>query len=928
MARCKKAVSGCFIAAVLLCLWSFSVSAATLSDPLVDKYNVRVGTETFSGLYHFTTNNLLIETARAITNMGSDILKMEVASGFWGKYAITQNPSITSMMSLVKSEPSCRQVFDMPFRYYVFWAAAFSTASPDWKNGYTSTTDQNNDYKEFYDLTRYLLTNYNNSGKTFYIGHWEGDGYLENNNWATNPLPSWCPGFVKYLNNRQKAIDDARSATTYSNVSVFHYAECNRVRDAMNNGANNNQRMINYVIPYVTNLDYVSYSSYDMQRQDDPTKQNIMDYVEAHLPTNKVSEIPGERVWIGEYGFANAGDSPVTQEPETRAYIKWLLNYGRRAMPYILFWEIYDNETNADGSYKYFYLIDPNNNPAPCYYLHQRFLNNARLFTARFKETNGRLPTDSEFVSLVSPQLSSPLPAPVHLSLANQMVTRLSSNSATVSAVLTQGVYADDRAAISLFYGRQDGGTSRSAWEAAVNLGINTNFNPTIFTATLSNLAPNTNYYCRFYATNASGEVWASPAQFNTMVLNPSDYGTRMKISFAGYNRSEALANFPVLVNLSPSLQGFSYRQFASPTGGDLRFTDSNGFLIVPHEIDEWNTNGISRVWVRVPQIASSSDFIWAYWGNPAASAAPDYSTNGSVWSSDHFLVWHLKQSSIPFADSANENPAISGVSPSSTVGLIGLGASFNGASQYLGSQSISLGNNFTVSALVKLDTAATNIQTIWANKPGGWNSAGFGLFVNSFDTADKKLCFETGDGVNGLTALTATGAVSFGTWHHVAASVDRAGGVARLYVDGNDATTSGSIISTLNNQAAVNLGRLTNNTLYLKGVLDEVRIEAATRSSNWIWASSMTAFANGTFASYSTVTQQPPALRLSSDSAGLHFSWPGSAMAFTLYYATNLIPPILWLTATNQPSLVSNRWQVAFPPGSGPGRFYRIASP
>ena len=47
-----------------------------------------------------------------------------------------------------------------------------------------------------YDLTHYLLTNYNNSGKTFYLGHWEGDGYLNVNDWTTNPPRPWTTGFV------------------------------------------------------------------------------------------------------------------------------------------------------------------------------------------------------------------------------------------------------------------------------------------------------------------------------------------------------------------------------------------------------------------------------------------------------------------------------------------------------------------------------------------------------------------------------------------------------------------------------------------------------------------------------------------------------------------------------------------------------------
>ena len=195
--------------------------------------------------------------------------------------------------------------------------------------------------------------------------------------------------------------------------------EANRVRDAINNNPNSNLRMIDSVIPYVTNLDYVSYSSYDMQRLGTATMTATLDYMEAHLPTNKASVIPGERIWIGEYGYANAGDTPAQQEPETRDYIRFLLNYGQQSIPYILFWEIYDNEQNADGSYKYFYLIDENNVKAPCYYLHQRFINNARLLVAQFKETRGRLPTDAEFVSLVTPMLNQPLAAPVNLTVSN-----------------------------------------------------------------------------------------------------------------------------------------------------------------------------------------------------------------------------------------------------------------------------------------------------------------------------------------------------------------------------------------------------------------------------------------------------------------------------------------------------------------------------
>ncbi|HWI59295.1 MAG TPA: hypothetical protein VNZ22_18855, partial [Bacillota bacterium] len=160
------------------CIGPGGLEAASLSDPAVDRYNQRVGTQTFDPQYHFTTNTLLVETANAITNMGSDILKLKLNKAFGSCYGVTLSSKITNLVTLVRDEPSCRRAFDMPFRHYLAWTYAFATSTPDWNNGYTSTSDQNNDYREFYDLTRYLLTNYNNSGKTFYLGHWEGDGYL------------------------------------------------------------------------------------------------------------------------------------------------------------------------------------------------------------------------------------------------------------------------------------------------------------------------------------------------------------------------------------------------------------------------------------------------------------------------------------------------------------------------------------------------------------------------------------------------------------------------------------------------------------------------------------------------------------------------------------------------------------------------------
>ena len=897
-----------------------SLGAATLSDPQVDAYNMRIGTQTFAGLYQFTTNTLLVETAQAILGMGSDTIKLYLGSDYPRQYHYALPSSVASLMTLAANDPSCHQVLGMPFRRVIAWAYPFSNPDAPFQNVNYTPAQQANDYREMYDLTCYLLTNYNNSGKTFYLGHWEGDGYLDVNNWSTNPSPVVVSNMVIWENTRQKGVDDAKSATMHSNVNVFYYAEVNRVHDAIYNGPTNNVRVINYVIPYVTSLDFVSYSSYDAMNYDTATLYSMLDYIEARIPTAKAGVLPPERLWIGEYGWG--GYSTAAQEPLTRAYIQRLLNYGRQALPFILFWEIYNNETNQQ-----FCLIDSNNVHTACYHLHEYFYNSARLAVARFKETNGRLPTDSEFVSLVSPELNQPLPVPVALTVSNAGApVLLSASSAQVSGTLTQGIYGDDCATVWVFYGQQDGGTTRGAWEQSQRLGMNTNFNPTTFMAVLSNLALSATYFYRFCATNAGGEAWAPAAsQFSTPSLNPADFSSSIGLTFAGYNRPETLTNFPVLVSLGTNLPGFSYRQFASPSGGDLRFADASGVQSIPYEIDEWNTNGVSSVWVSVPQLSGPGDCIWAYWGNPVATNPPVTSTNGAAWTPAFYAVYHLNENGFPYRDSTLQHPALSGVAPSSAAGKIGHGCAFTG-SQYLDVGVINLGDAFTLSAWVNIAPTAFDIQTIWANQKGGYGSLGFAWFVNTYTNHDQTIDFASGDGTNGNEATTPSGTVSFGQWHLLCASVNRAGGTVDLSLDGTH-VQSGAVINDFANQADVNLGRFTNAVFYFNGSMDEARIAAGTRSSNWIWASWMTVVSNTALASYSSVTQQPPVVSLTSGQSGFFLSWPMPGVGFSLYTATNLTPPALWTLTTNQPLLVNTQWQVALPAGTNAARFYRLQS-
>ena len=130
-------------------------------------------------------------------------------------------------------------------------------------------------------------------------------------------------------------------------------------------------------------------------------------------------------------------------------------------------------------------------------------------------------------------------------------------------------------------------------------------------------------------------------------VDSTNNYAKKLAITFPGYAGTSALANFPVLVKLSTSISGFSYADFQKPKGGDLRFADANGTLL-PHEIDTWNTNGVSTVWVKVPSLSANGTITACYGcANPPAVAAKD------VWDENYVGVWHLGENALPLKESS-----------------------------------------------------------------------------------------------------------------------------------------------------------------------------------------------------------------------------------------------------------------------------------
>jgi hypothetical protein len=406
--------------------------------------------------------------------------------------------------------------------------------------------------------------------------------------------------------------------------------------------------------------------------------------------------------------------------------------------------------------------------------------------------------------------------------------------------------------------------------------------------------------------------------------LNPSNYNYRAKITFAGYNRGEALANFPALVRFGTNLPSFSYSQMASPTGGDLRFTDANGTNELPHEIDEWTPGGTSSVWVQVPSLSSNNVSIWAYWGNPAATTPEAWSTNGTVWappfgsSQPYQVVYHLKESALPFEDSTEHNTATNGVAPAQTAGIIGTGGHFDGTA-WLDEGSNNLGDSFTLSAWINLDPVNSGyvnaIQPIWANQHGGFGMPGFAFDVNAYQSYNGIIDVTSGIGGTppvGSEAKTAVNTVSYSQWHLLTAGLSQTNGALALYVDGQPVSLASGFLQTgFTNYADVNLGRFTDGSFQMHGIVDEARIRSGISSPNWVWAEYMNVAQNSAFQSYGPAVTSLVTINAQLLGGKLVLTWPSG----TLLQAPTVTGP--W-TTNNASSPYTNSISL-------PQQYYRV---
>jgi len=376
----------------------------------IETYNFAIGTQTVGSKYKFTEQTMLVETAMEIKKMGSNLLKFSMHPRYCTEnYDLPKNDQITSLTKLATLEPSVKKVLDMDFKYYHIWAYGFSqyTPEPEGKkddraqikfiDGFPKNYEDAL-YKEMYDFTAHLLKTYSGTKKVFYLGNWEGDWHLRSDYDRNKPAkPETIEGMIKWAKTRQNAIDAAKRDIAHNNVEIYNYIEVNLVAKAMNEP---DAKVVTNSIVNVVNPDYVSYSSYDATnpyKTEDAMRLNLtkaLDYIESQLKPKK--GLPsGKRVWIGEYGNPSMHHSDEMQNLRSIWTIKTALDWGT---PYILYWEMYNNEIKEDTKEQVgYWLINDKGQKQPIWYTHNSFYNESKEFLKNYLKANNEMPSFDVF---------------------------------------------------------------------------------------------------------------------------------------------------------------------------------------------------------------------------------------------------------------------------------------------------------------------------------------------------------------------------------------------------------------------------------------------------------------------------------------------------------------------------------------------------
>ncbi|MDD5289976.1 MAG: DUF2341 domain-containing protein [Patescibacteria group bacterium] len=327
--------------------------------------------------------------------------------------------------------------------------------------------------------------------------------------------------------------------------------------------------------------------------------------------------------------------------------------------------------------------------------------------------------------------------------------------------------------------------------------------------------------------------------------FNNNYWAKRIKITFSNGGQAENLVDFPVLIKLNGSRIDYTQTQ---NSGQDLRFFDADGGTELAYEIEKWNESGDSFVWVKVPQIdaSSNSDYIWLYYGNPAATAGANAE---SVWNSGYAAVYHLKETSGKHYDSTannndsenNPNVQTQGSAAGKIDGADDFLKEVNGEGEETSSDSITINdsnsldltNALTIEAWVRSDYLENRDRIV---SKGSISQT----YVLRQEISDTGGSFPGSLHFFGAGVAQARSILTAGTLQYIAATWDGINGDHKPKLFNNGSEVSSYFAQTAKtapinaNTEVLTIGNIDQGW---DGIIDEMRLSNVARSAAWLKA-------------------------------------------------------------------------------------------
>lgn len=377
------------------------------------------------------------------------------------------------------------------------------------------------------------------------------------------------------------------------------------------------------------------------------------------------------------------------------------------------------------------------------------------------------------------------------------------------------------------------------------------------FTTNLTGFASSGTYAVRFtYVSSGSGATVVGDTEFSVRrapvdvgsAVNVAMFSHRARVSFEAYEGASALADFPVLVRLSESMvENFSYGDLVD--GNDLVFTDESDHILAC-DVDTWNPDGESLIWVRVPSLAASTQ-IYMYYGTRSSYGAPCTSAT-NVWSK-YVGVYHLGTGLSEAGGSGRDlvKPAWASVSQA---GLLGecvtnaLPTDLQNLRFPTPRTALAEATCFTVTAWFKPDSRSLNGARPMASKQKYTIPDGFEFqLLESDSTRALRARTQAADDDNQATSSYSADYIPHYIWTHIGARYD--GGSLAVFDNGANIASGNKNAVTGDDCGYWGIFGLPSSTAQiigadalshfqswtLTGLADEVRIYNGAASDLWV---------------------------------------------------------------------------------------------